>query len=84
MKAVGPVQAAFLRCWTRAQRIEGLNAMKVRLRLEIDAAGRVAASRNDADGESPALSRCLGLVARQLHFTAPGVPAVVEVPLMFR
>lgn len=75
-------QPAFLRCWARAQRIEGLDATKVRLHLEIDGAGRVTAARSDTG--SPTLSRCLIAVARQLPFPAPDQPAVVELPLMFR
>lgn len=75
-------QPAFLRCWARAQRIDGFGAPKVRLHLEVDAAGRVTASTSDA--ESPALSRCLNVVARQLAFPAPGTPAVVDLPLIFQ
>lgn len=84
MKAVGSAQPAFLRCWARAQRTEGLAAMTVRLRLDVDEEGKVVAIRSDAEVDSPSLSRCLGLVARSLQFRAPGQPAVVDVPLMFR
>jgi hypothetical protein len=82
VRAMSAGQPAFLRCWARAQRIDALDAAKIRLHLEIDAAGRVTASRSDS--ESPTLSSCLAVVARQLRFPAPGVPAVVDVPLMFR
>jgi hypothetical protein len=82
VKAMAVGQPAFLRCWVRAQRIDALDAAKVRLHLEIDAAGRVTASRSDSD--SPTLSSCLSRVARQLPFPPPGQPAVVDLPLMFR
>ena len=82
VRAMSIGQPAFLRCWARAQRIDALDAAKIRLHLEIDAAGRVTASRSDS--ESPTLSSCLAVVARRLPFPAPGVPAVVDVPLMFR
>src|SRR6185295_16177779 len=82
VRAMSVGQPAFLRCWARAQRIDVLDAAKVRLHLEIDAAGRVIASHSDS--ESPTLTSCLAVVARQLPFPPPGVPAVVDVPLMFR
>jgi len=84
MKAVGNAQPAFLRCWARAQRTEGLGAMKVLLHLEVDEDGKVVKIRSEADVDSPSLSRCLGLVARSLQFRAPGQPSAVDVPLMFR
>src|SRR5882672_10925843 len=49
---------------------------EVRLHLEIDEQGRVAAATSDSD--SPALERCLQVVARRLPFPAPGRPAVVD------
>jgi hypothetical protein len=82
VKAIRVGQPAFLRCWARAQRIEGLDTTKVRLQLEVNAEGRVIQARTDSD--SPMLSRCLITVARGLAFSAPDQPAVVEVPLMFR
>jgi hypothetical protein len=82
VRAMSAGQPAFLRCWARAQRLEGLDAAKIRLHLEIDEGGRVVGSRSDSD--SPTLSRCLAAVARQLAFAAPGAPTVVELPLMFR
>jgi hypothetical protein len=82
VKAMSVGQPAFLRCWARAQRIDALDTAKIRLHLEIDAAGRVTASHSDSD--SPTLSSCLAVVARQLPFPAPGLPAMVDVPLMFR
>ena len=76
-------QPAFLRCWARAARVEPeLSAPKVRLHLELDASGKVTAVRSDT--ESPALARCLAVVGRQLPFPAPGTPAIVELPLIFR
>lgn len=83
VRAVGVGQPAFLRCWARAQRTGPAPiASKVRLRLQIDAAGRVTSVESDSD--SPALARCLAVVARQLPFPAPGQPAMVEMPLLFR
>lgn len=82
VRAMGAGQQAFLRCWSRAQRSdEPPTADKVRLHLQIDEQGRVAAATSDTD--SPALDRCLQVVARRLPFPPPGRPAVVDVPLMF-
>jgi hypothetical protein len=83
VQAIGAGQQAFLRCWARAQRSDAPpTADKVRLHLEIDEQGRVAAATSDTD--SPALDRCLQVVARRLPFPPPGRPAVVDLPLMFR
>jgi hypothetical protein len=82
VQAIGGGQQAFLRCWARAQRSDTPpTADKVRLHLQIDEQGRVAAASSDSD--SPALERCLQIVARRLPFPPPGRPAVVDVPLMF-
>jgi hypothetical protein len=83
VKVIGVGQAAFLRCWARAQRIDpALSSTKVRLHIELDASGKVTSSQSDSD--SRALSNCLAVVARQLPFPAPGTPAVVDLPLIFR
>jgi hypothetical protein len=83
VRAVAVGQPAFLRCWARAQRSDPMQiAAKVRVHLEVDATGKVTAIESDA--ESPTLSRCLAVVARQLPFPAPGRPAVVDLPLIFR
>lgn len=83
VKAIGVGQPAFLSCWARAQRTDPvLISTKVHLHLEIDASGRVASVRSDSD--SPKLASCLAVVARQLPFPAPGTPAVVDMPLIFR
>lgn len=82
VKALGTGQPAFLRCWARAQRSDDPpSASKVRLHLEVDDHGKVTSARSDTD--SPALERCLSVVARGLAFPAPGQPAVVDLPLMF-
>lgn len=82
VQALGAGQQAFLRCWARAQRSDAPPTVdKVRLHLQIDEQGRVAAASSDSD--SPALDRCLQVVARRLPFPPPGRPAVVDVPLMF-
>jgi len=83
VQAIGAGQQAFLHCWARAQRSDTPpTADKVRLHLEIDDQGRVTAVTSDSD--SPALARCLQLVARRLPFPPAGRPAAVDVPLMFR
>jgi hypothetical protein len=87
MRVVGAGQPAFLRCWARAQRLDAALvttqiASTVRVRLEVDATGKVSSVQTDS--ESPVLARCLGVVARQLAFPAPGRPAVVDLPLIFR
>jgi hypothetical protein len=84
VKVMGGSQPAFLRCWLRAQRIDGLATAKVRLHLDIDAHGAVTACRSQSDAESDSLSSCLRVIARQLRFPSPGVPAAVDLPLMFR
>lgn len=83
VKAMAAGQAAFLRCWARAQRTDPvLISTKVQLHLEIDASGKVTAVQSDTD--SSTLSRCLATVARWLPFPEPGKPAVVDMPLIFR
>jgi hypothetical protein len=83
IKAMAVGQPAFLRCWARAQRIDpGLSSPKVRLHLEIDESGKVTAVQSDT--EAPALARCLAVVGRQLPFPAPGMPAIVDLPLIFQ
>jgi hypothetical protein len=83
VRAIDSGHQAFLTCWARAQRSDTPpTAGKVRLHLEIDEQGRVAAAASDSD--SPALARCLAVVAYRLPFPAPGRPAVVDLPVMFR
>jgi len=83
VKAMAAGQPTFLRCWAKALRLDPtLTASKVRLHLELDERGRVTAVQSDT--ESEALGRCLAVVARTLPFPAPGRPAVVDLPLMFR
>jgi hypothetical protein len=83
VKAMDAGHQAFLHCWARAQNSDAPpSGNKIRLHLDIDAHGRVSAVRSDTD--SPKLAGCLAVVARRLPFPAPGQPAVVEVPLMFR
>lgn len=82
VKVLSGGQPAFLRCWARAQRNDGIESAKVRLHLDLDAAGKVVAIQSESP--SPTLSACLAVVARQLSFPAPGRPAVVDAPLMFR
>src|SRR5689334_15533034 len=82
VRAVAAGQTAFLRCWARAQPVDVGLATKVQLHVELDADGRVIAASSDSD--SPALSRCLAVVARHLPFPAPGQLARVDLPLLFR
>jgi hypothetical protein len=83
IKAMDAGQPAFLRCWARAQRVEiGPIGNEVRLKIALDEQGRVTAAQSDS--ESQVLASCLAVVARRLPFPAPGRPAVVELPLMFR
>ena len=82
MTAVRALQPTFLACWKRAQRNDpGLTSARIRLSLELDAAGVVTASR--ADAEDAKLATCLANVARKLTFPAPGRPAAFDVPLYF-
>jgi hypothetical protein len=87
VKAMAAGQQTFLRCWALAQREDpALGAapgtVKIRLHLEIDERGKVTAVQSDTSSE--ALARCLAVVARALPFPAPGKPAAVDLPLMFR
>lgn len=82
VRALDAGHQAFLTCWSRAQRSDAPpGANKVRLHLEVDEAGRVVVASSDSD--SPALSRCLAIVARRLPFPAPGQQAVIDLPVMF-
>ena len=81
--AMNAGQQAFLACWAHARRSDTPPSFsKLHVHLEIDEQGRVTAARSDTD--SPALERCVARVARGLAFPAPGQPAVVDVPLLFR
>lgn len=82
MTAVRALQPTFLACWKRAQRSDPmLTSARIRLSIELDAAGAVTSSRADAEDEK--LARCLANVARKLSFPAPGRPAALDVPLYF-
>lgn len=83
LQAMTAGQVGFLACWHRALRSEAPPAVgKIKLHLELDAAGKVLSSWSDTD--APAFARCLGVIARGIAFPAPGRPAVVDLPLMFR
>jgi hypothetical protein len=82
LRALDKRRPAFLRCFQRAQRTEGLGPTTVTMHLEVDMTGMVVTSRNDAD--SLALRACVNAVAMHLEFAEPGRPAEVDVPLMFR
>ncbi|HET9622582.1 MAG TPA: hypothetical protein VFP84_14520, partial [Kofleriaceae bacterium] len=83
LRAMASAQPQLQRCWDKAQlsdQVPGSN--KVSLHLELDAAGKITTARATTD--SPRLAACLVVRARQLAFPAPGKPAVVDLPLMFR
>jgi hypothetical protein len=83
IKAMGIGHEAFLYCWNRSLQFDPPpSSTKVRLRLELDGAGKITKIAPDTD--SPRLASCLTSVARNLPFPAPGQPAVVDLPLMFR
>lgn len=83
LRALDPGKTALLRCWTRALAADPLlEATKVVLHLEVDAAGVVTSVTHDAP--TARLGNCLGGVLRSLAFAAPGTPAVADVPLFFR
>jgi hypothetical protein len=82
VRVVRALHPTFLACWRRAQRNDPtLLSARVRLSLEIDAEGAIAASRADAEDEL--LSRCLANVARKLTFPAPGRSLTLAIPLHF-
>ena len=83
IRALDTGRAAFVRCWKRALDADPmLDATKVRVRVELDAAGAVLAVTHDAPNDK--LGHCLAMVARGLPFVASGAPAVAEFPLFFK
>lgn len=76
-------RVAFTRCFERATTADPLaGTLKVQLRIDLDAMGRVTRATSDADVAG--LSRCLERVAHALPFPAPGRPATVGLPLHYR
>lgn len=83
VRAMDAGQAGFLRCFKRAGDADPSQlSFKVKLHLELDAAGAVTAASTDAT--DPALANCLARVGYTLPFPAPNQPAVVDLPLLFR
>ncbi|MEO8699229.1 MAG: hypothetical protein ABI867_04270 [Kofleriaceae bacterium] len=83
VRALDLGRAGFLHCFKKAAEFDPSQlSFKVRLHLEIDAAGVVTAASTDA-GE-PALANCLARIGYTLAFPAPRVPAVVDLPLLFK
>ncbi|HEU4733193.1 MAG TPA: hypothetical protein VFT22_35115 [Kofleriaceae bacterium] len=83
VKAMSAGQPLFLLCFARAMRVDPtLDASKVHLHIELDEAGKITRVQSDTD--APAFASCLSAVARGLRFPAPGKPAIVDLPLMFR
>jgi TonB family protein len=83
-------QAALQRCYERAMRgqTNGSSALRVRLRLDLDAEGRVkrvALTTQDEKTAPPMLDECVRQVAQRWRFEAPGGRGVTfEAPLSFR
>ena len=83
VRALNGGRAALVRCWKRALDADPmLDATKVTVRVELDAAGNVVAVTHDAPNAK--LGNCLALVSRGLAFEATGSPAVAQFPLFFK
>ncbi len=83
VRALNGGRAALVRCWKRALDADPLlDATKVTVRVEVDAAGGVRAVTHDAANAK--LGNCLALVSRGLAFEATGSPAVAQFPLFFK
>ena len=83
IRALDSGRAAFVGCWKRALAADPLlDATKVRVKVEVDAEGKVLAVTHDTGNAK--LGNCLALVARGLPFAASGTPAVAEFPLFFK
>lgn len=82
LRALDERQASFMRCFERAQRMDGVGRTDVKLHLEVDALGVVRKATNDAINDR--LRTCVSAVAMHLVFSEPGRPVVLDVPLMFR
>jgi hypothetical protein len=76
-------RSAFLGCWKRALKADPmLDAMKIKLRVEIDEFGQVLSVTHDSTSEK--LGNCLSGVARSLSYALPPARAVAEFPLFFQ
>jgi hypothetical protein len=83
VRALNGGRAALVRCWKRALEADPLlDATKVTVRVELDAAGAVVGVTHDTTNAK--LGNCLALVARGLVFEAPGAAAVAQFPLFFK
>jgi hypothetical protein len=81
--ALGASQPDFLRCYTRAQKVDPLLAdVKVTLHVEVDGEGKITHVTQDAP--TPAFGACLAVVARGLAFPAPHRLAQADLPLFFQ
>ena len=81
LRALDERQASFMRCFERAQKLDGIGRTEVILHLEIDALGIVHAASNDAIDDR--LRVCVTAVALHLVFSEPGQPVVLDVPILF-
>jgi hypothetical protein len=82
LRALDERQPSFMRCFERAQRMDGVGRVDVKLHLEVDELGIVSKATNDAINDR--LRVCVSAVAMHLKFSEPGRPVVLDVPLMFR
>lgn len=81
LRALDERQASFMRCFERAQKLDGIGRTEVMLHLEVDALGIVHAASNDAIDDR--LRTCVTAVALHLVFSEPGQPVVLDVPILF-
>jgi hypothetical protein len=82
LRALDERQASFMRCFERAQKLDGIGRTDVVLHLEVDALGVVHTATNDAIDDR--LRTCVNAVALHLVFSEPGQPVVLDVPMLFR
>jgi hypothetical protein len=83
VRALDRGRTAFVGCWKRARNVDPLlDATKIKLRVEIDAAGTVVNVTHDAPTER--LGNCLTAVARGMVFGVPDAAAFAEFPLFFQ
>lgn len=76
-------RAAFVRCFKKAVAADPTElSFKVRLHVELDAAGAITAAHTDAGNKT--LDACLTRAARWLAFPATGNRVVVDLPLFYR
>lgn len=76
-------RAVFVRCFKKAIAADPTElSFKVRVHVELDAAGAITAARTDTT--NPTLDACLARSVRWLKFPATGRPAAADLPLFYR